>query len=41
MALINCHNCSKPISDKATVCPKCGIAPEKKKHFHAMNAALY
>lgn len=33
MALINCHNCSNSMSDKASVCPKCGVAPVKKEVF--------
>lgn len=30
MALINCTNCGKTISDKAVKCPHCGMAIEKK-----------
>ena len=26
MALINCRNCGKPISDRAKFCPHCGAA---------------
>lgn len=32
MALINCHECGKEISDKATSCPNCG-APIGNKKF--------
>jgi uncharacterized paraquat-inducible protein A len=24
MALVNCHECKKPVSDSARVCPNCG-----------------
>lgn len=27
MALINCHECSRSISDKAHSCPHCGAPP--------------
>jgi uncharacterized membrane protein YvbJ len=30
MALINCSNCGKEISDKALTCPGCGFSLEKK-----------
>lgn len=30
MAMINCPECGKEISDKATVCPNCGAPLEKK-----------
>ena len=31
MALIVCPGCGKEISDKATVCPKCGHVIEKEE----------
>ncbi len=31
MALINCPECGKEISDKATSCPSCGCPIEKKE----------
>ena len=31
MALINCPNCGKQISEKAEVCPGCGYAIKKKE----------
>ena len=31
MALIVCPGCGKEISDKATVCPKCGYVIEKEE----------
>jgi len=34
MALINCNECGKEISDKATSCPHCGAPVEKKFCIH-------
>lgn len=34
MALINCPECNKEISDKATVCPNCGY-PIQKQSFNS------
>ena len=31
MALINCPECNKEISDKALVCPNCGENSKKQK----------
>jgi hypothetical protein len=30
MALVNCHDCGKPISRNALICPQCGVKPKKK-----------
>jgi len=34
MALINCPECGKEISDKAASCPNCGIVLKKKFCYH-------
>jgi len=39
MALINCNECKKEISDKAATCPHCG-APVPKKKPNAKMAAI-
>lgn len=31
MALINCHECSKEVSDSAEICPNCGFTLKPKK----------
>lgn len=31
MALINCPECGKEISDQAETCPNCGIALKRKR----------
>jgi hypothetical protein len=38
MALINCHECGKQISDTAPACPGCG-APKKKLTIREQEAA--
>lgn len=42
MALIQCPNCGKPISDKANSCIHCGfeISPEKERHCIECGAVL-
>ena len=30
MALINCPECGKEVSDKADTCPNCGLAVKKE-----------
>lgn len=39
MALINCNECGQEISDKASVCPHCGIKIKHKKK--SINIILY
>ncbi len=36
MALINCRECGKSISDKAETCPECG-SPVKEKSVFTTN----
>lgn len=33
MALINCPECKKEVSDKATKCPHCGFSLKRKRNF--------
>lgn len=35
MALVECPECSKEISDKALECPSCGFPIEKNKNHHS------
>ncbi|EGP17898.1 hypothetical protein GME_19237 [Halomonas sp. TD01] len=45
MALMNCPECSKEISDKAENCPKCGIKINKtdfeKKYSFGMKVEIF
>ena len=40
MALINCPECNKEISDKATSCPNCGYPVEKKINKNLNSSVL-
>lgn len=40
MALINCRNCGKEISDKALICPGCGFQFEEKTETNEANLTL-
>jgi hypothetical protein len=40
MALINCPECSKEVSDSAPSCPNCGVAIASKAESKAAGASL-
>ena len=37
MALINCPECGKEISDSAITCPNCGVSLKKESDFDSLN----
>jgi uncharacterized membrane protein YvbJ len=40
MALINCPECAKKVSDAASVCPNCGVAIASKREAQKAGASL-
>ncbi len=41
MALINCEECGKQISDKAVSCPKCGFVTQTQKKRSGLSWYIY